>query len=89
MADFHVKAHSSCNASDPDLKPKKVLQIMWSIGGTCAVEFKDASFRHLHPDLIDQSVTYDKVTLVHPTTGQKKILKDNGQSIEPVYETSD
>lgn len=87
MADYHIKAHSECNAAD--LQPtKKTLQITYRPGDTCThgVIFEESGFRHLHPDLITESKNFDKVTLVHPTTGKRRVLKDNGQSVEPFYE---
>ena len=86
MVDFHIHAHSECKAADPSDSPKKVLQITWRMGSTCSVSFEDAGFRHLHPDLIKQSAGYDKVTLLHPDTGKKRVLKDNGNSVEPYIE---
>jgi hypothetical protein len=82
--DYHVHAHSECNAADTN--PKKVLQITWRPDSTCSVSWEDAGFRHLHPDLIKQAAGYDKVTLLHPDTGKKKVLKDNGNSVEPYIE---
>jgi hypothetical protein len=85
MVDYHIHAHSECNAADPDDAPKKVLQVTWRPGGTCSdsVPFEEASFRHLHPDLIKQAADYDKVTLMHPETEVKRVLKDDGKSVEP------
>ena len=85
MADFHIHAHSECNANDKHPQ-KKVLQITWREGSTCSVAFDQAGFRHLHPELIKQAAHYEKVTLVHPETHQKRVLKDNGTSVEPYIE---
>lgn len=87
MTDYHIKAHSECNASDPDT-PKKTLQVTFRPGGTvtAGLTWEGAGFRHLHPDLIKQAQEYDKVTLLHPETQQKKVLKDNGKSVEPYIE---
>jgi len=87
MVDYHIHAHSECNAADLDT-PKKVLQVTWRPGNTCShsVPFEEMSFRHLHKDIIVQSKAYEKVTLLHPETGEKRVLKDNGQSVEPYYE---
>jgi len=89
MVDYHIKAHSECNAADPDDKPKKqTLQITFRPGGTVSAGMKwaDVGFCYLHPDLIERSKTYDKVTLLHPETQEKKVLKDNGKSVEPYIE---
>ena len=84
MVDYHIRAHSECQAEDPN--PKKVLQITWRQGATCTCAFDEAGFRHLHPDLIKQAADYDKVVLVHPETEKRRVLKDDGNSVEPFYE---
>lgn len=89
MVDYHIKAHSECSAADPsDTPPKKVLQVTFRPGNTCTagISFEDVGFRHLHPDLIAQSKDFDKVTLLNPETQKKKVLKDNGNSVEPYVE---
>jgi hypothetical protein len=70
MVDYHIRAHSECNAADPDT-PKKTLQVTFRPGGTvtAGMTWEGVGFRHLHPE-----------------TEQKKVLKDNGQSVEPYYE---
>lgn len=85
--DYHIKAHSECNMAD-DPPVKKVLQITFRPGGTVThgISWEDVGFRHLHPDLIEQSKPYDKVTLLHPETQQKKVLKNDGKSVEPYIE---
>lgn len=88
MVDYHIRAHSECSAADPsDTPPKKVLQVTWRPGDTCShVSFEEVSFRHLHKSLIEQSKDFDKVTIIHPDTKKKRVLKDNGNSVEPFYE---
>lgn len=85
MADFHRRCDEVVQAASPG-PPKQTLQVTWRQGDTCSVPFEQAGFRHLHPTLIERAKDFDKVVLVHPETEQRRVVKDDGNSVEPFYE---
>jgi len=83
MAHYHRRCHSTVSAEDP--RPKRVLQVTFR-DDTSTDPFDQTSYRHLNAKLHEMAKTHDKVVIVCPQTGRRRVLKDNGASCEPFEE---
>lgn len=85
MTDYHRRCHSTVSAEDP--RPKKVLQVTFR-ADTSTAAFDQTTYRHLNANLHKMAQTHDKVVIVCPESGRRRVLKDNGASCEPFEEPS-